>query len=243
MISMMIYDRSEEEGKVLLRHAQNSVAKLSDDFLKASFFQSAKDTNQFLSKRDLIDAAFVDVTDKNGIILAKKTREIHEMTELLIVADSSVSPMEYMTPSIRAASLLLRPFAVKDAGRIVGEFFNALYRNREETDDTKALIVENRDGKMPIPFSEIYYLEVREKRVFVRLKEREYSKYDTLDNISNELPEEFLRCHRSFIVNTRYISRVKLSENMIYLEDDICVPLSRSYKADMKEYMNGLRKV
>ena len=105
------------------------------------------------------------------------------------------------------------------------------------------MVLENREGRLSIPFSHIYYLEVREKRVFVRLKEKEYSKYDTLEHMIQELPEGFIRCHRSFVVNGQCISRVKLSENCIYLADDIQVPLSRSYKAAIKEYMDGLRRV
>ena len=72
------------------------------------------------------------------------------------------------------------------------------------------------------------------------MKEKEYSQYGTLDAIQRELPDEFMRCHRSFVVNTGYINRVKLSENMIYLENEMTVPLSRSYKQDIKQYVRSL---
>ena len=243
MISMLIYDCNEKESQELIKYSRDNVALLSDDSLKINSFHKAGEARKQLEKRDLMDGAFLDVTAQEGIELTKETRKAYEMAELLLIADSSVSPMEYMTPAIRASSLLLRPWTGNQAAAVVRDFFRALYRNRGEKEEEKALIVENRQGKMPIPFSKIYYLEVREKKVFVRLKEKEYSKYETLENIAKELPEEFIRCHRSFVVNTAYIDRVKLSENTIYLEDGICVPLSRSYKAVIKEYMNGLRGI
>lgn len=243
MISVLVYDRNEKEGKELLGFAKDNVAMMSEDQLNVNMFRDAKEAEQYLQKKDLMDAAFMDVTDKNGLSLVRKTREAYEMSELLILADSSVSPMEYLTPAVRASSLLLRPFSSGDAKKVIGDFFRALFRNRGVKEEEKALIVENREGKTPIPYSKIYYMEVREKKVFIRLKEKEYSKYDTLDNVTKELPDNFIRCHRSFVVNAAYISRVKLSENMIYLEDDICVPLSRSYKSTIKEFMNGLRGI
>lgn len=240
MISMMIYDRNTKESQLLQNCAKESVAVLSEEKLEVSSYKTIEDVQRFLEKKDLLDVAFMEVTEKTGIDLAKQTRGTYEVAELLVIADSSVSPMEYLTPAVRAASLLLRPYESLDCQKVVKEFFHSIVKNRK-TEPEKVLIVENNQGKIPIPFSQIYYLEVREKRIFIRLKTKEYSKYGTLDNIAKELPENFMRCHRSFIINTEYIDTVKLSENSITLEDDIFVPLSRSYKNAIKEYMNGLR--
>lgn len=243
MISLLIFDRFEKEGQELLAYSRNSVALLSDDQLKASVCCLAEDIEGFLVKKDLMDAAIVDVTAGTGLSILRKIRDNYDIADIMILADKSISPMKYLTPSIRAASLLLRPFSAEEAQNVFMDFFRSIYRDRREKGNERALVMENKQGKIPIPFSKIYYLEVREKRIFVRLKEKEYCKYGSLEEISRELPKEFLQCHRSFIVNTQFIRRVKLSDNMVYLEDDICVPLSRSYKGIMKEYMNGLRRV
>ncbi|HCT91645.1 MAG TPA: hypothetical protein DF613_09760 [Lachnospiraceae bacterium] len=241
-MEMLVYDRKEKEGLELVRLSRNSVAYLSDDRLQVYAFKAAAEVERFLGEKGLMDAALMEIADGKGLELVRRTRESHESAQLLLLADRSVSPMEYLTPQIRAMSLLLRPFSAAEAKRVVEEFFHTLYRSREEKDD-RALTLENRDGKIRIPFSRIYYLEVREKKVFVRLKDREYSRYGTLDHMIRELPEHFIRCHRSFVVNSQYINRVKLSENSIYLTDDILVPLSRSYKGAVKEYMDGLRRI
>lgn len=242
MFSMLIYDKDKKESQLLKECSKEAIAVFSDEKLEVAHYKSAEEVDAFLEQKDLLDAAFMEIADKKGVELAKKTRKSYEDTELLVVADSSVSPMEYLTPAIRAASLLLRPYEVAAAQKVVKEFFHSIIKEKH-TEAEKVLVVENNQGKIPIPFSQIYYLEVREKKVFIRLKTKEYSKYTTLENISKELPDKFLRCHRSFIVNTEYIDSVKLSENTILLEDDIYVPLSRSYKSAIKEYMNGLRGV
>jgi DNA-binding LytR/AlgR family response regulator len=66
-----------------------------------------------------------------------------------------------------------------------------------------------------------------------------YGFYGTIDKLVDNLPSNFIRCHRGFIVNKYKIEKVILSQNIIYLEDGFDVPLSRSYKSlfkGMKKY-------
>lgn len=241
MISMLIFDQDVKEQKMLITHSKDAVAFCSDDQLNIETVTDKKGVEGFLKKHELMDAAFLDITDTDGIDLSKNIRNAYELSELLVIADASISPMEYMTPDIRAASLLLRPFGTEQSRQVVNQFFHAYYRNQAGQKEERKMVIENRQGKISIPYSKIYYLEVREKKIFVRLKDKEYSKYGTLENVLKELSDDFIRCHRSFAVNKHYIDRVKLSENAIYLEHNIMVPLSRSYKAELKEYMKSLQ--
>lgn len=241
MISVFMFDKNEQEMTGILKNVKDSVAYCSDDSLSIVTATQWEEGQKTIEKRELLDVGFFDVTVQEGLELTRHFRSVYELAELFIIADYQVSPMKYMTPDIRAASLLLRPFTEEQKNQVILQFFRALYRNRNGKKDEKKLIVENRQGKIAIPYSSIYYIEVREKKVFVRLKEKEYSKYESMENMIKELPEDFIRCHRSFVVNKNYISRIKLSENTIYLEDEIMVPLSRSYKAKIKEYMNQLQ--
>ena len=73
-----------------------------------------------------------------------------------------------------------------------------------------------------------------DKKLFVRTKTEEYAFYDTIEALLARLPEQFRRCHRSYIVNTEKITRILNSENYIELTKEIGVPLSRSCKAAFK---------
>ena len=98
--------------------------------------------------------------------------------------------------------------------------------------------MENREGATAIPYSQIYYIEVRERKIFIRLKNKEYSKYDSMEHILEQLPDQFVRCHRSYAFNMQHLERVRLSENAVYLEHGLIVPLSRSYKPAVKELLH-----
>ena len=69
-----------------------------------------------------------------------------------------------------------------------------------------------REGQKEIAVDRILYVESRGHRLFFHLCEPEivqYSIYEKLDNIEKELQGyAFLRIHKSFLVNTKYIGRI-----------------------------------
>ncbi len=71
----------------------------------------------------------------------------------------------------------------------------------------KALVIENKGERQIIPYTNIMYLESRSKKIYVIVGNKEYSYYDTLDNLENKLGSEFIRCHRSYIVSRYYIKK------------------------------------
>ena len=243
MVVMILYMRNHLEKKLLEQISRDATAYFSEEMLALETFQKAEMVIEFLKQQQLLDLACVDVTKTEDIHLIQKIRNRYLQSEIFLVADSSISPMEYLTPEIRAASLLLRPYGEKQCREVLYHFFRFFYQSREDTNEKDALVFENRDGKTKIPFHLIYYIEVRERKLFIRLKEKEYSRYDSLENILKILPDTFLQCHRSFVFNTKYFDSVKLSENMIRLEGDIFVPLSRSFKPKIKEFLHGLHRV
>lgn len=62
-----------------------------------------------------------------------------------------------------------------------------------------------------------------------RISLQEYSEYLNSSN--------FIRPHRSFIINGDHIKKVNISENMIIMNDDSKVPISRLAKNEIKSYM------
>ena len=70
---------------------------------------------------------------------------------------------------------------------------------------------------------------------FIRTKKEEYGYYDTLDNLESVLPDNFVRCHRGFIVNLSKVSKYVGAETMLYLNDGAMIPVSRSYKGAIRE--------
>lgn len=240
MIDVLLYDRDKKEQETVGKKVGDSVARLSDDRLQCRKCSTIKEANEHLAKDPPLDLSILEISSDEDIDLTKRIRRAREQVELMLVADGGISPMKYVTPEIRTCSLLQRPFSREEMESVIHEFISSFYRKRELPTEENSIVIENREGRFVLPLSGIYYIEAREKKVFFRLRDREYCKYDTLENIRKQLPPGFIQSHRSFIFNSGYLEKIKLSENSVYLEHGIIVPLARSFKAPVREYLNGL---
>ena len=238
MERLLLYDRQKSERKALVQKLHDCTAFLSDEQLQVEECARAAIVSSVLEANRALDLAVMEIKERNDIELTKSLRKLKAQIELMLVADSTISPMEYLTPDVWASALLLRPCTKEQLEKVVKSFMAAYFSSRERESNEPSILIENRQGKSVIPCRSIYYVEVRGKKLYIRQQDREYTKYETLDNIMKLLPDYFLQSHRSFVFNTRFLDRVKLSENMVYLEHGIIVPLSRTYKTQVREFMN-----
>lgn len=232
MVSLLAYSNMAEEVQILKKLTVDLAAHLSEDKWEINGFTSLEQLILFLKEQPLVNLACYDVTRKDSREYLSAVRKEYRDTLLMVMADSTLSPMEYVRPDILAASLILRPYTEEELRTklkdLIGEYLSRLQ------DEEDAFLVETKEGKTRVPFHQIYYLEARDKKIYLRLKERELSFYDTIEELEEKLPEQFVRCHRSFIVNRNCIEKILLSQSEIVLAHGICVPLSRSYKPRFK---------
>ena len=183
MIDILLYDRDKKERERISSRLSDSVAVLSDEHLKCRSFDASEEVYKHLEKENPLDLSLLEVSGDEDIALTKHVREFREQADMMLMADGRISPMKYMTPDIRACSLLLKPFSDDEMKTVVHEFVASYIRKRETPSEENSIVIENRDGRIVVPLSQIYYIEAREKKVFFRLRDREYSKYDTLENV------------------------------------------------------------
>ena len=215
----------------------------SEDEWKFILAQTIDRMMLLLDSNPVVDFACVDVTLDRGIIGAKRLRSTNSNTQLLIIADTKISPTDYISPDIMASSLLLRPFDNTIARQVLTSMMRSyLSKFAQKKDSEEVFIIDNRDGRQIIPYSLISCFEARNKKIAVVADGKEYYFYDTIDNLEAELPDTFLRCHRSFIVNGNRITNIVRSQNIIYLDNGETIPLSRSYKEVFKSF-GGSRQI
>lgn len=234
MVSLLMYSKNKKELDMLRALSKDLAALLSGDYWNIRQADSLEALQGFLADSPLMDLLMYDITPKDALGRLLGIRRNYREMQLMIIADLTTSPMEYMKPGIMASSLLLRPWTKEQAGEVLREFFQACIEQNQKTDDKNAYVIESREGNLHIPYEQIYFFEAREKKIFVCTGKEEYGFYHTIDKLEGELPEQFVRCHRGFIVNRYKIRKVALSQNVVCLTDNLEVPLSRSYKPLLK---------
>ncbi|MEZ7172355.1 LytTR family DNA-binding domain-containing protein [Sporosarcina sp. OR05] len=109
------------------------------------------------------------------------------------------------------------------------------------TEGKSVVTVKTMDGWIPIPFSEVKYMEVRDRKTVVVSDRITGTHKNSLQNFEFVLPhEQFIRCHRSFIVNVNHISAIypdTHSTFMLSMNDGTKIPVSQSYSSYFRKLL------
>ncbi len=237
MLNLLLVDTIKEEGDRIEKTAHDAAAKLTEENWNFNHFSKLPECENYLKSKPELQFCCFDTDADPKLDVTVGIRKEYEQMMLMLIADSMVSPCKYLKPGIRPDLLLLRPFKDPELKDSMEEFISSGMERLRENSREKTFLIENKEGQTHLDFHNIYYFEAREKKVYVRTLQEEYGFYKGLEELQNELPEQFVRCHRSYIINTAKIKRIIAAENLIELTQDFMIPLSRSYKAALKNRM------
>jgi two-component system, LytTR family, response regulator len=94
------------------------------------------------------------------------------------------------------------------------------------------------DDFIPIKIEDIQYFESLQKRTWIYRDINQYKTSITLKELQTRLPSNFIRIHRSYIINLHYVTRVSkdyASNFIVYLANGTELPVSQSYASNLKE--------
>ena len=234
MINVVAYDRRAAERDAIRSSLWKKIERLPDQDMEFREAENSAELHSVLEEQTDPDLLYYEFLKGQTISELRSLRKRCEDSLLMLITDTTVSPLEYLKPGIAPDSLLLRPYTREMLSEINGEFVQT-YLDRTEEDDGEKFMVETKSGKIFISFSKIFYFEARDKRLFVRTADEEYPFYGTIDALGPALPSGFRRCHRSYIINVGKISRVAYADNEIEMGDGMFVPVSRRYKKEFRE--------
>ena len=234
MLSITVCTAPAQERRGLERVCRALAARASGEDLEWFSCAALPELEGRLNRADGVDVVCLDMAQAGAVAVAERLRERWRQALLVLIVERSLSPLEYIRPTILAAALMLRPLDEGDMARTMEEVLLA-WRQRRGADGEQFVFSTGGETRR-VPCGEILYFESREKRIYLRTRSREYGFYDTLEQLSGRLPEGFLRCHKSFIVNLSFLRGVNLSRNTLDLEGDIAVPVSRTYKPAVKAW-------
>lgn len=146
-------------------------------------------------------------------------------TKCLIVFLTSLSEYAREGYEVRAFRYLLKEEAERELGRVMEEC-------RRELGEENWFSFTQGHRVYRIPIEDILYFESKKRLVLVHTTKESYSFYRKLDMLEGELQGGgFLRCHRSYLVQERYVRSWK--GNSLQLKDGTEVPISRSCEKEV----------
>lgn len=169
-----------------------------------------------------MDILFLDIRmgEMDGMEAARRLR--NGGCQSLIVFLTSLPEYLQKGYEVKAFRYLLKEQGFQELKRIMDACVGEL-----ETDSYFLFSWER--CRYSIPKKEILYFESRKRLVFLYTAAGSWQFYQKLDELEKQLEGEgFLRCHRSFLVQERYVKGWR--DDALWLEDGRELPVSRTYR-------------
>jgi two-component system LytT family response regulator len=128
-----------------------------------------------------------------------------------------------------ATDYLLKPYSAERFGIAVRKALDRLGSGKtsnvgtlataleEQQEFLQRIAVKSKHNVHVIPVSDILYIEAEGDYVMIHLAENRYLKEKTMKYFETHMdPAQFVRIHRSFIVNVNYIARLELYDKEQY---------------------------
>lgn len=99
--------------------------------------------------------------------------------------------------------------------------------------EPKYLVISRKGGKISVPMDKIIYIESRNHKAVIHTEEEEYVIYEKLIDLQKRLLDNFIPCHKSYIINMEWIATYEgKSFNMRNGQN---IPISRTYTGKVKD--------
>ena len=197
--------------------------------------QSALEARQFLSD-DRVDAIFCDINmpDLNGMDFVKSLT-----APPLVVFTTAYSEYAIEGFKVNAVDYLLKPFGMQDFMRAANRLQERLSIPASapaETDDTLFLKTDYRIVKVNIP--DIRYVEAMSEylKVWIEGEAKPIITLLSMKKMEERLPDNFMRIHRSYIINLDKIQEV--NKNRVIMDADTYLPIGDLYKEAFQAYLD-----
>ena len=159
----------------------------------------------------------IEMGNMDGVTLARKLREKKENAQIIFITgypDHIADGYE-----VEALHYLMKPVQEE-------KLFSVLDRAAANLMKQKAVLLLPKDGSIcRLLVDEIMYVEVFSHSLLIVTGSESIEIRKTLGELEEELGEGFVRCHRSYLVNLRFISQISKSE--VVLDDGKVLPVSR----------------
>ena len=195
---------------------------------------NADEVLQFIKNNyNKIDVLILDINLKSevsGLDIAKNLRNYNKNAYIIF----TTGHLEYimMAYKYKTFDYLPKPFTFEKIEETVIRLFNDITNNSNKY---LKLVSKN----MLINEDDIYYIKKDGMRAIFISPYQTYEIYNSFSKIQNSLPPNFIRCHKSYIVNINKISDIRININKIYFKDNISCSIGPKYKNNLLEVINN----
>ena len=186
-----------------------------------------------------IDILFLDIQMKemDGMETARRMRKRKFKGFLIFI--TILKEMVFESFEVQAYDYLVKPIEKAYFEKMMERLFVSL----QSSSETNLLVQKGYESRI-VPFEDIVFCEIIDRKVYLHLESSEVVDfYDRIENLETKLDDRFFRCHRSFLINMKYLKGYK--NGRAYMNDGIEIPVSRlrskEFSSVILQYMRKWR--
>lgn len=169
----------------------------------------------------------IEMGQMSGMELAARIRRKDEDIPILFVTGYD----SYMAQGFEVAALhyLLKPLRKEKLFAVLDKFNKMRLRRTQE----EKLLFRAEEGPLSLQVSRIWYIEAMAHQCILYTEDASHVLCAPIGEMVRQLcgRREFVRCHRSYLVNVRHISAIVKPE--LVLDDGRRIPVSRSAEKEV----------
>ncbi len=223
-----ICDDEEAQRLLIQRYveawaADNKVALETELFASGESFWFAWEDD---SSYDLL-IFDIEMGQLNGMELAAGIRRKDEDIPILFVTGYD----SYMAQGFEVAAMhyLLKPLRKEKLFTVLDKLKKMRMRKKQE----EKILFRAEEGPLSLPASKIWYIEAMAHQCILYTEDTSHVLCSSIGEMVRQLcgRREFVRCHRSYLVNVQHISAIVKPE--LVLDDGRRIPVSRSAEKEV----------
>lgn len=176
---------------------------------------------ELLKYKKSIDILFLDIQMEgmDGMAAAKELRSRGFKGFLIFI--TVLKEMVFQSFEVQAYDYLVKPVEEKKFEKTMERLLVSMKNVSEEK-----LLVQKGYERSIISFDDIVYCEIIDRKVYLHLASADVVDfYDRIENLEARLDSRFFRCHRSYLINLKYLKSYK--NGVAYMENGKEIPISR----------------
>ncbi len=181
-----------------------------------------KTANVFLLDIDL-------KVQESGFMLAQKIRENDRKAYIVFIT----AHLEFILRAfkIKPFDFLPKPATAEILEKCILDIYNDYMFINDTREEANFIEIKSGSNLYRIRAADIIYIEKVSYKTIIHMVSNEIYCYDTLESIENRLSgNNFVRCHKSFIVNRDYISNINTKEKKVVFESGQFCFIGGKYK-------------
>lgn len=159
----------------------------------------------------------IEMQNINGVELAKIIRQNNDSVQIVFITGFPAFIAEGY--EVSALHYLMKPVSPEKLYSILDKAAANLAKSEK-----RLCITYDRQTDF-VPLSQITYIEAQKQYILIHTAAETYRMKSSLADMETQLDEYFFKCQRSFLVNLRYVTRIK--SDCVVLKNGTEVPISR----------------